>query len=87
MPYAHLKEVFGTLRFLLTLWNTAVVLVFGLIRLYSRPPLLLTSSPLLLVMGYVVLALPYMYRAVDNGLKAMDVRALTEPGIHGRGGE
>lgn len=56
----------------------AVVLVFGLIRLYSRPPLLLTSSPLLLVMGYTVLALPYMYRAVDNGLKAMDVRALTE---------
>lgn len=56
----------------------AVVLVFGLIRLYSRPPLLLTTSPLLLVMAYVVLALPYMYRSVDNGLKAMDVRSLTE---------
>ncbi len=56
----------------------AVVLAFGLIRLYSHPPLLLTPSPLLLVMGYVVLALPYMYRSVDNGLKAMDVRLLTE---------
>jgi putative spermidine/putrescine transport system permease protein len=56
----------------------AVVLVFGLIQMYSHPPLLFTSSPLLLVMGYTVLALPYMYRAVDNGLKAMDVRALTE---------
>ncbi|HEX9018327.1 MAG TPA: ABC transporter permease [Anaerolineaceae bacterium] len=56
----------------------AVVLVFGLIAIYSRPPLLLTPSPILLVMGYVVLTLPYMYRAVDNGLKAMDVRALTE---------
>lgn len=56
----------------------AVVLVFGLIRLYSRPPLLFTPSPLLLVMGYVVLSLPYMYRSVDNGLKAMDVRSLTE---------
>lgn len=56
----------------------AIVLVFGLIRTYSHPPFLLTPSPLLLVMGYVVLSLPYMYRAVDNGLKAMDVRSLTE---------
>lgn len=56
----------------------AVVLVFGLIRLYGHPPLVLTPSPLLLVMAYVVLALPYMYRSVDNGLKAIDVRTLTE---------
>lgn len=56
----------------------AVVLVFGLIRTYGRPPLQLTASPFLLVMAYVVLGLPYMYRAVDNGLRAMDVRALTE---------
>ena len=56
----------------------AVVLVFGLIRSYSRPPLLLVSSPALLVAGYTVLALPYMYRAVDTGLRAMDVRTLTE---------
>ncbi len=32
----------------------------------------------LLVAGYVVLALPYMYRAVDTGLGAIDVRTLTE---------
>ncbi len=32
----------------------------------------------LLVAGYVVLALPYMYRAVDTGLQAIDVRSLTE---------
>jgi putative spermidine/putrescine transport system permease protein len=59
-----------------------VVLVFGLIRIYSRPPLLLTSSALssvgLLVAAYVVLSFPYMYRAVDAGLAAMDVRVLTE---------
>jgi len=30
------------------------------------------------VAGYVVLSLPYMYRAVDNGLRAIDVRTLTE---------
>jgi putative spermidine/putrescine transport system permease protein len=60
----------------------AVVLVFGLIRLYSRPPLLWTatyeSSRILLICVYAALAFPYVFRAVDNGLRAMDVRALTE---------
>ena len=60
----------------------AVVLVFGLIRLYSRPPLLLTatydSSRILLVCVYAALAFPYVFRSVDNGLRAMDVRLLTE---------
>jgi putative spermidine/putrescine transport system permease protein len=56
----------------------AVVLAFGLIRLYGKPPLILTSSPLLLVVGYVTLSMPYMYRAVDTGLRAIDVRTLTE---------
>jgi len=60
----------------------AVVLVFGLIRMYSRPPLLLTatygSSRILLVCAYAALSFPYMFRSVDNGLRAMDVRALTE---------
>jgi putative spermidine/putrescine transport system permease protein len=60
----------------------AVVLVFGLIRVYSRPPLPLTHTDLgstfLLVAGYVVLSLPYMYRAVDAGLRAIDIRSLTE---------
>jgi putative spermidine/putrescine transport system permease protein len=60
----------------------AVVLVFGLIRLYSRPPLLWTatysSSRVLLVCVYAALSFPYMFRSVDNGLRAMDVRGLTE---------
>lgn len=60
----------------------AIVLVFGLIRLYSRPPLLLTatygSSRILLICAYAALSFPYMYRSVDNGLRAMDVRSLTE---------
>jgi len=59
-----------------------VVLVFGLIRSFSRPPLPLTNSDLgsnvLLVFAYVVLSLPYMYRAVDSGLRAIDIRSLTE---------
>jgi putative spermidine/putrescine transport system permease protein len=59
-----------------------VVLVFGLIRIYSQPPLLLTSTALsssaLLVAAYTILSFPYMYRAVDTGLAAMDVRVMTE---------
>ncbi len=63
----------------------AIVLVYGFLRVYG------TSSPvalplttgerttdLLLMFGYTVLALPYMFRAVDTGLRAMDVRSLTE---------
>lgn len=58
----------------------AVVLVFGLIRAYNRTPLTNSSRGLwvLLVGSYVVLSLPYMYRAVDNGLRAINVATLTE---------
>ena len=38
----------------------------------------MVGTDVLLVAGYMVLALPYMYRAVDTGLAAIDVRSLTE---------
>lgn len=60
----------------------AIVLVFGLIRVFSGPPFFLTNTffgtDVLLVAAYTVLALPYMYRSVDNGLASIDVRTLTE---------
>lgn len=59
----------------------AVVLTFGMIRLYGSPPVLLIGSPILLIAGYVVLSLPYMFRAVDTGLRAIDVRTLTEAAL------
>ena len=55
-----------------------IVYVFGLVRTFSRPPFLIVDSPALLVAAYTVLAMPYMYRAVDTGLRAIDVRTLTE---------
>ena len=59
-----------------------IVLVFGLISTFSRPPLPFThtdiGSTALLVFGYVVLSFPYMYRAIDTGLRAMDIQSLTE---------
>ena len=61
----------------------AIVLVFGYLKLYNSSSWLpLTdaawSTNILLVFGYAVLALPYMYRAVDTGLRTIDVRSLTE---------
>lgn len=60
----------------------AIVYVFGLIRTFSRPPLQLTLTPIttdiLIVIGYVVISMPYMFRTVDVGMRAIDVRSLTE---------
>jgi putative spermidine/putrescine transport system permease protein len=59
-----------------------IILVFGLVNTYSRPPVPLTNtdfgSNVLLVAAYVILSFPYMYRAVDTGLRAIDVQTLTE---------
>lgn len=70
----------------------AIILVFGLIRIYSSPVMFpftgvvfmqpLTTfkfgTNILVVAGYVVLGLPYMYRSVDTGMRTVDVRTLTE---------
>ncbi|MBI1170780.1 ABC transporter permease subunit [bacterium] len=68
---------------LLPLVIPPIVIVFGYIRLFNTSSWLpLTGSTLgsdiLLMIGYSVLSLPYMYRAVDTGLAAIDVRTLTE---------
>jgi putative spermidine/putrescine transport system permease protein len=68
---------------LLPLVIPAIVIVFGYIRLYNTSSFLpLTGSAfgtnILLMFGYATLALPYMYRAVDTGLRTIDVATLTE---------
>lgn len=68
---------------LLPLVIPAIVIVFGYIRLYNTSSILpLTGSRMgtniLLMFGYATLALPYMYRAVDTGLRTIDVATLTE---------
>ncbi len=70
---------------LLPLVVPAIVIVFGYLRLYNSSSLLpLTNSTLgtnfLLACGYVTLALPYMYRSIETGLRSIDVRTLTEAG-------
>jgi putative spermidine/putrescine transport system permease protein len=68
---------------LLPLVIPAIVLVFGYLRIYNSASVVPltsreTTTDLLLMFSYVTLALPYMYRAVDTGLRAIDVRTLTE---------
>ena len=68
---------------LLPLVIPAIVIVFGYLRLYNSSSFLpmtanARSTDVLLTFSYVTLALPYMYRAVDTGLRAIDVRSLTE---------
>jgi putative spermidine/putrescine transport system permease protein len=60
-----------------------IVIVFGYIRVYNTSSFLpLTGSwwgtNVLILFGYATLALPYMYRAVDTGLRTIDVATLTE---------
>jgi putative spermidine/putrescine transport system permease protein len=68
---------------LLPLVIPAIVIVFGYVRLYNTSSFLpltatATGTNVLLMFGYTALALPYMYRAVDTGLRTIDVGTLTE---------
>ncbi|GHF34063.1 ABC transporter permease [Seohaeicola zhoushanensis] len=80
MPEARPFVEFITL---LPLVIPAIVIVFGYIRLYNTSSWLpltgsVTGTNLLLMFGYATLSLPYMYRAVDTGLRTIDVATLTE---------
>jgi putative spermidine/putrescine transport system permease protein len=55
-----------------------VVFALALIRTYSVPPLVLTGSPVLLVIAYTVVSLPFVYRAIDNSLSALDTKTIHE---------
>jgi len=68
---------------LLPLVIPPIIIVFGYLRLYNSSSWLpMTSSiratDLLLIFAYATLALPYMYRAVDTGMRSIDARTLTE---------
>ncbi len=64
----------------------ALLMTFGLIRFFNsvRLPndILLTNSNeglyVMLLGAYVIISFPFMYRAVDAGMQAVNIRALTE---------
>jgi putative spermidine/putrescine transport system permease protein len=59
-----------------------IILVFSLLRAFAGAPLPLATTDLglnvLVIAAYVILSFPYMYRAIDSGLRAIDIRTLTE---------
>jgi putative spermidine/putrescine transport system permease protein len=52
-----------------------VVLIIGVLQVM---PLSLRASVWMLGLEYVILAMPFAYRALDAGLRAIDVKTLTE---------
>jgi putative spermidine/putrescine transport system permease protein len=65
---------------LLPLTIPAIVLVVGVAPIYAWVNYLFGDSPLTLTFIYVVLVLPYAYRAIDAGLGAIDIVTLAEAG-------
>ncbi len=67
---------------LLPLTIPALVLVVGWGPIYLWiayfTPNKYDSSPVVLFFAYVILVMPYMYRSLDAGLQAIDVRTLSE---------
>lgn len=63
---------------LLPLTVPAIVLVVGLSPIYAWISYFLGDSPLTLTFIYVVLVLPYAYRAIDAGLSSLDIVTLAE---------
>jgi putative spermidine/putrescine transport system permease protein len=65
---------------LLPLGIPAIVTVVGTLGTYSRAPTWFIGSPLILALLYVTLALPYSYRAIDSGVRSIDLHTLVEAG-------
>ena len=63
---------------LLPLTIPALVIVVGISNVYSWVTYLLGDSALVLTFAYVVLVLPYSYRAIDASLSAIDAATLSE---------
>lgn len=73
----HLRRLVEGLS-ILPLVIPAVVLVTGVLSAFSAAPNLIKGTPVILSLEYVVLALPFTYRAIDVGVSSIDVRTLVE---------
>ena len=63
---------------LLPLTIPAIALVVGVAPLYHWIEINLTDSILILSFVYLIIVLPYSYRALDAGLAAIDIKTLSE---------
>jgi putative spermidine/putrescine transport system permease protein len=79
MVYVHMKmprfRRFMEVVTILPIVIPPIVLILGVLE---ASPLWLKSSPYLLSLMYVVLSMPFVYRSLDSGLGALDVKTLVE---------
>jgi putative spermidine/putrescine transport system permease protein len=54
-----------------------IVLILGVLQA-AKPFQWLSASPYLLALVYVILAMPFVYRSLDSGLGALDLKTLVE---------
>jgi len=77
--YVHLRHPKLLVAFdaitLLPIGIPPIVLIIGVLQ---TAPFALKSTPYLLALEYVVLAMPFAYRSLDAGLRAIDLKTLVE---------
>lgn len=54
-----------------------ITLAVGILRVFHGVTILI-GGPQILVLSYVILALPYVYRSLDAGMRAINLHTLTE---------
>jgi putative spermidine/putrescine transport system permease protein len=74
LRYPRLLVAFDAIT-LLPVGLPPIVLIIGVLQ---SAPFFLKSSPYLLSLEYVILAMPFAYRSLDAGLRAIDLKTLVE---------
>jgi putative spermidine/putrescine transport system permease protein len=67
-----LLEVYGSPNLLTAIFS------LGLVPLLSGPPFTIANTAPLLACAYVIISLPFVYRPIDNSLRALNAVVLTE---------
>ncbi len=70
----HLRRVLDSIT-ILPIVIPPVVLIIGVLQV---APSALKESPYLLALEYVILSMPFAYRSIDAGLRALDLKTMTE---------
>ncbi len=74
LRYPGLRRVFDGIT-IIPIVIPPVVLIVGVLQVM---PTFLKSTPYLLALEYSVLAMPFVYRSLDAGLRAIDLKILVE---------
>lgn len=77
--YVHLKlPRFRRVMDIITILPIVIPPIVLILGVLHAAPFWLKASPYLLSLVYVILAMPFVYRSLDAGLSALDVKTLVE---------